>query len=378
MTDRVFAVITGGGTAGHVVPALAIAEALVDAGHPADEIHYVGAQRGIETSLLDRSPFPHTFLDVVGLQRGLSRHDLAVNVTMAPKLLAATREAIRLLRRLRPRVVVSVGGYACLPAVLAARRLGVPIVAVSYDRRPGRATALTARLAAASAVAFAGSKLPRAVVTGAPVRREILAVDRPRDRDHARRELGLPGDRFAVVVTGGSLGSGPLNEAVVRYVDDRRGDAGLAVRHVVGDRFIDTVPAGRDDPGGVLHQVVGFDPHLELAYAAADLLIGRGGASTVAEVAVTATPAILVPWAGAAEDHQTDNVRWLADQGAAVLHPESELATLGDVIERLRAAPDERSRLAAAAGVAGQAHRGGALVDLIERTALPESPERSS
>jgi UDP-N-acetylglucosamine--N-acetylmuramyl-(pentapeptide) pyrophosphoryl-undecaprenol N-acetylglucosamine transferase len=109
MTGRVFAVITGGGTAGHVLPALAIAEALVDAGHPADEIHYVGARRGIETSLLDRSPFPHTFLDVVGLQRGLSRHDLAVNVTMAPKLLAATREAIRLLRGLSPRVVVSVG-----------------------------------------------------------------------------------------------------------------------------------------------------------------------------------------------------------------------------------------------------------------------------
>jgi UDP-N-acetylglucosamine--N-acetylmuramyl-(pentapeptide) pyrophosphoryl-undecaprenol N-acetylglucosamine transferase len=251
-------------------------------------------------------------------------------------------------------------------------------VAVSYDRRPGRATALTARLAAVSAVAFAGSKLPRAVVTGAPVRREILAVDRERDRDDARRALGLPADRFAVVVTGGSLGSGPLNEAVVRYVDDHRDDAKLAVRHVVGDRFVASVPAGRDEPDGIIHQVVGFDAHLELDYAAADLLVGRGGASTVAEVAVTATPAILVPWAGAAEDHQTANVRWLADQGAAVLHPESELTTLGQVIERLRAAPGERSRLAAAARAAGQAHRGGALVELIERTALPESGEGSS
>ena len=97
---------------------------------------------------------------------------------MVPKLAAATRQAIGAAARLRPQVVVSVGGYASLPAVLAARRLGVPIVVVSYDRRPGRASALTARLAAASAVAFADSPLPRAVVTGAPVRRRILAVDR--------------------------------------------------------------------------------------------------------------------------------------------------------------------------------------------------------
>jgi len=92
-------------------------------------------------------------------------------------------------------------------------------------------------------------------------------------------------------------------------------------------------------------------------------------------VAVTGTPAILVPWAGAAEDHQTANVRWLADQGAAVLLPESELPTLGATIERLRAAPDERARLAEAARAAGHVHRSGSLVDLIARTALPESTE---
>jgi UDP-N-acetylglucosamine--N-acetylmuramyl-(pentapeptide) pyrophosphoryl-undecaprenol N-acetylglucosamine transferase len=358
-----------------VLPALAIAEALVDAGHPAAAIHYVGAERGIETSLLADSPFPHTFLDVVGLQRGWSRRDLAVNVSMPPKLFTASREASALLRRLRPRVVVSVGGYASLPAVVAARRLGVPIVAVSYDRRPGRATALTARFAAASAVAFPGSTLPRAVVTGAPVRRAILSVDRQRDRDDARRALALPADRFVVVVTGGSLGSGALNDAVLRYVDERIEDAGLAVRHVVGNRFKDSVPTRRDEPGRVLHQVVGFDDRLELAYAAADLLVGRGGASTVAEVAVTGTPAILVPWAGAADDHQTANVRWLADQRAAVLLPESELTTLGVALEELRAAPAERARLADAARAAGDVHRSGALVDLIARTALPESAE---
>jgi UDP-N-acetylglucosamine--N-acetylmuramyl-(pentapeptide) pyrophosphoryl-undecaprenol N-acetylglucosamine transferase len=373
-----FAIVTGGGTAGHVLPALAVAEALVAAGHAADEIHYVGARRGIETSLVAASPFPHTFLDVVGLQRGLSRRELAVNVTMAPKLLAATGQAIRLLRELRPRVVVSVGGYASLPAVFAARRLGVPVVVVSYDRRPGRATALTARFAAASAVAFPDSRLPRAVLTGAPVRRRILDVDRSHGRDAARRTLALPTDRFVVVVTGGSLGSEPLNAAVVAYVERHRQDSSLAVRQVVGDRFLASAPAGRDGADGVLHQVIGFDDRIELAYAAADLLVGRGGASTVAEVAVTATPAILVPWSGAAEDHQSENVRWLSDQQAAILLPEAELASLGDVIDRLRGDPLELAALGAAAGAAGRVHRSDALVGLIERSALPPCDKGSS
>lgn len=377
MSGSTFAVVTGGGTAGHVLPALAVAEALVTAGHAPGEIHYVGAQRGIETSLVTASPFPHTFLEVVGLQRGLSRRDVRVNVTMVPKLLAATRQAIRLLRDLRSRVVVSVGGYASLPAVFAARRLGVPVVVVSYDRRPGRATALTARFAAASAVAFPDSALPRAVHTGAPVRRRILEVDRTRDRDGARRALGLPADRFVVVVTGGSLGSEVLNEAVAAYVERHRGDSALAIRQVVGDRFLSSAPTGRDGSVGVLHQVIGFDDQIALAYAAADLLIGRGGASTVAEVAVTATPAVLVPWAGAAEDHQSENVRWLSDQQGAILLPEDELASLGDVIDRLRGDPAELAALAGAAGEAGRIHRGDALVGLIERSALPESPERS-
>jgi UDP-N-acetylglucosamine--N-acetylmuramyl-(pentapeptide) pyrophosphoryl-undecaprenol N-acetylglucosamine transferase len=378
VTASTYAVITGGGTAGHVLPALAIAEALVAAGHEPGEIHYVGAQRGIETELVGEGPYGRTFLDVVGLQRGMSRRDLAVNLQLMPKLAAATRQAIALLRRLRPRVVVSVGGYACLPAVLAGRRLGVPIVAVSYDRRPGRATALTARFAAATAVAFPDSPLPRAVVTGAPLRQKILRVDRERDRPAARDALGLPPDRFAVVVTGGSLGAGPLNEAVARYVDEHRDDSHLAVRQVVGTRFLPTAPPGRDGRSGVLHQVIGFDDRIELAYAAADLLVGRGGASTVAEVAATGTPSVLVPWAGAAEDHQRENVRWLSDQHGAVLLPEADLASLGDVVERLRGHPDERSAMSAAAAAAGQVHRSDALVGLIERVALTESAERTS
>jgi UDP-N-acetylglucosamine:LPS N-acetylglucosamine transferase len=364
-----FAVIAGGGTAGHVLPALAIAEALTAAGHDPADIHYVGAQRGIETRLLPASPFAATFLDVTGLQRRADLAGLRANAVMVPKMVRAIARARSLLGRLEPRLVVSVGGYASVPAVVAARLRRIPVVVVSYDRRPGLASRMAARFAAASAVAFPESPLPNATVTGAPVRRAVLAVDRERERAAARRTLGLPLDRFVVAVTGGSQGSGVLNDAVRRYVADHAGDRGLAVRQVVGERFLADAGTGRDGADGVLHQIVGFDDDLPLTYAAADVLVGRGGASTVAEVAVTGVPAVLVPWAAAAEDHQTENVAWLADQGGAIALPEGELDQLDRVLERVRADEDERAGLAARALAAGEVHRSGALVALLERVA---------
>ena len=186
--------------------------------------------------------------------------------------------------------------------------------------------------------------MPRAVVTGAPLRRNILAVDRIADRGPARAALDLPADRFVVVVTGGSQGSAALNAAVAAYAEERADDTGLAIHQVVGERFLDRAPPARDGRDGLLHRVVGYEAHVERLYAAADLLVGRGGASTVAEAAVTATPAVLVPWAGAAEDHQTLNVRWLADQGGAILLPEAEVDRLGAVIERAAGRPGGAGR----------------------------------
>jgi UDP-N-acetylglucosamine:LPS N-acetylglucosamine transferase len=366
VTANTFAVITGGGSAGHVLPALAVAEELEQRGHPAHTLHYIGARRGIETRLLPDTPYPHTLLDVVGVQRSVSARNLA----FLPKLVRATSAARRLLRALRPRVAVSVGGYASLPAVLAARRLGVPVVVVSFDRRPGRASALAARFAAASAVAFDGSPLPRAVVTGAPVRQAIRAVDRASDRDAARVALAVPPDRFLVAVTGGSQGSGALNAAVQTFATENVGDAGLAIHHVAGERFAPHLDAV-DAPTGLLHRVVGFEPRMDLVYAAADLFVGRGGASTVAEVSVTGTPSILVPWAAAAEDHQTANVRWLADEGAAEYLPESQLNRLGPLIEQLRGDRSRLATLASRAFAAGAVNRRGALGALIEGVALP-------
>ncbi|HUS42493.1 MAG TPA: UDP-N-acetylglucosamine--N-acetylmuramyl-(pentapeptide) pyrophosphoryl-undecaprenol N-acetylglucosamine transferase [Ilumatobacteraceae bacterium] len=365
MTDQAYAVVTGGGTSGHVLPALAVADALVAAGHPADTIRYVGAQRGVETRLLPDTPYGHEFLDVVGVQRRLTR----ANLGFVPKMVRSTRAAIRLMRRWNPRVVVSVGGYASMPSVFAARRLGIPVVVVSYDRTPGRASRLSARSAAACAVAFENSSLPRAQVTGAPVRQVILDVDRTSAtlRQAARRALGIEPDRFAIAVMGGSLGSGVLNEAIAAYLDAHRDDERLAVRQITGERFVDAVT---HVDGAVAHQVIGYESDMAAVYQACDLMIGRGGASTVHEVAVTGTPAILVPWAASADDHQTDNVEWLSEVGGAVLLPERSLDRLGETIDVLRAQPARREELADAASRRGAIHRSGALAGLIERVAI--------
>ncbi len=365
-----FAVVTGGGTAGHVLPALAVAGALVASGHEIDEVHYIGCTRGIETRLLPETAHPHTFYDVVGFQRSLSRRNLG----FVPKMVRARSAAIALLRELRPKVVVSVGGYASMPAVFAARALDIPVVVVSYDRTPGRASRLAARKAAACAVAFENSPLPNATVTGAPVRQEILRVDRSADRTLARARLGIPLDRFLVAVMGGSLGSGVLNAETSRYIEDHRDDTAIAVRQVAGERFAADIDELGSVVDGIIHQVIGYEPDMAAVYAAADLLIGRGGASTVHEVAVTGIPAILVPWAGAADDHQTDNVQWLSEVGGAVLMAEADLGCLGDEIERLREDRAAREALGVAAHARGIVHRSGALAELIEQVALTSAP----
>lgn len=362
---RAFAIVTGGGTAGHVLPALAIIDGLVAAGHSLDTLHYAGAQRGVETRLVPTHGVPHTFFDVVGLQRRLTVSNFAFPI----RLWRAVRAAGHLLDQRRPRVVVSVGGYASLPVVLAARRRRLPIVVVSYDRRPGRSSEFTARFAAVSAVAFADSPLPRARHTGAPVRREVLAVDRDTQRAAARRALGIPTDRFLVTVVGGSQGSGALNAAVADLVERWGHDPMMAVRHVVGTRFLTGAMPARHDGDGMLYQVIGFDEQMPQVYAASDLVVARGGASTVIELAVTGTPSILVPWPQAADDHQRANVAWLVEAGGASTLDDTELERLGDLIDGLRSDPERLASLGRAARSAGEVHRSDAIVRVIEEVA---------
>ncbi|MBI4935054.1 MAG: UDP-N-acetylglucosamine--N-acetylmuramyl-(pentapeptide) pyrophosphoryl-undecaprenol N-acetylglucosamine transferase [Actinobacteria bacterium] len=362
-----YAVVTGGGTSGHVLPALAIADALVAAGHPQASIHYVGTQRGVETRLAPASGYPHTLLDVVGLQRSLSRRNLA----FLPKLWRATREATALLRVLRPKVVVNVGGYGSFPATWAARRLHIPYVVVSYDRRPGLVSKVLARKAAAVPVAFPGSELPHAELTGAPVRQEMITLDREASRAAARRELDLPDDRFVVAVMCGSQGAATVNAVVSEAVERLADHRDLAVHHVVGDRFLSQAAPGRDGADGILYRVIGYEDRMPQLYAAADLLVTRGGAGTIAELATVGVPAIIVPWPGAAENHQVDNAKVLSDQGAALLVEQADL-TADRLIAEIQGFQSEPGRLAVMAHrarEAGAVHRSGALVATVQRVA---------
>ena len=366
------AVIAGGGTSGHVLPAIAIAEALVDSGIDLSEVYYTGAKRGIETELLPPTGIRHTFFDVVGLQRSISLKSLRANCGFFPKLFRARRSAIALFKQEVPQVVVSVGGYASLPAVLAARKLHIPIVVVSYDRIPGRSSKLTSRFAQVTAVAFPTSELPRAVMTGAPVRRVIRKVNRETDRAAARQRLGVRDDSFFIGVIGGSLGSLVLNNAISQFVEESRDDAHLALRHVVGPRFMKTYANPIANVNAAMnYQVVAYEENMSDVYASVDLLIGRGGAGTIADIAATGVPAILIPWKDASDDHQTSNVKYLSESGAAVLIAEDQVAEkLIDTVTQLRANPALLHEISIRAFEMGVMNRQGRIAEVIQDVAL--------
>jgi undecaprenyldiphospho-muramoylpentapeptide beta-N-acetylglucosaminyltransferase len=363
-------VIAGGGTAGHVMPGLAVAEALVDAGHERSRIHFIGARRGMEATMVPDAGYSVSLFDTRGIKRSLSPSNLPAVLNLSQ----AVRRATRLFRRINPSVVVSVGGYASVPAVTAAKLTRVPVLVVSYDAVPGKASRLAARLATVSAVAFDSSPLPRKVVTGAPLRPEILTVDPIRDRAPARATLGLPADRFTVLVFGGSLGSGALNAVMRTFVSDHAGRGDLSVRHVYGTRNEDGSWKAPEVPGGLVYQPVAFETRMDLAYAAADLVVARAGATTVAELAALGVPSILVPWPLAAEDHQTANAKALADAGGAVVIPEPQFDAprLGAEIDRLRAEPDALRAMSTGARSVGRRGAAAAIARLAEELALGE------
>ena len=363
MSDQVWAVVAGGGTAGHVLPALAVARALVARDHPAGTIRFVGSARGLEARLVPEAGLHVTLLP----GRGIARRLTVDNVGAAVGLARAVGRATRLLARWRPSVVLSVGGYASVPCAMAAAALRVPLVLHEQNAVPGLANRVAGRFARASAVSYEGTPLPRAVVTGNPVRSEVLAVDRsPDGRRKARAELGLPADAGVVAVFGGSLGARRINEAVLGLVGRWADRSGVAVRHAVGSRDWADVAARfpRPPEGGLAYQPVEYEERMPLLLAAADVFVCRAGGTTVAELAVAGVAAVLVPLPGAPNDHQTANAAALVRAGAAVLVPDAELTPerLAAELEPLLAEP---VRLAAM----GEAARGVARPDAADRVA---------
>ena len=368
-----WAIIAGGGTAGHVSPGLAIAGALVDAGHPADSIHYVGSERGIETRLVPAAGFSLTVLPGRGLQRRFSSD----NIGAAWGLLRAFVRAFRLLGELRPRVVVALGGYASVPAAFAAVCRRVPIVVAEQNAVPGMANRVAGRFAKVCAVSFPGTALPRAVVTGNPVREEIRVLDRAARRDAARSAFGAGHGRVLVAAFGGSLGARRINEAVLGLADAWSDRDDVVLRHVIGERdwehYSERVRARvlANDRGLLRYDAVRYEDDMAALYAAADLVVCRSGASSVAELALVGLPAVFVPLPGAPGDHQTANARAVVEAGGAVLVTDAELdaTRLAEVLAPLVGDDVLRARMSQAAASLARPGAAQAVAKLVEEHA---------
>jgi undecaprenyldiphospho-muramoylpentapeptide beta-N-acetylglucosaminyltransferase len=373
--DRCFALVVGGGTAGHVMPALAIARAIGDRGHGEGSVHLVGSERGLEAKLFPAAALPHTLLPGRGIERKLSLQ----NIRSMGGLVVAFARAWGLVGRLRPRVVVSVGGYASVPCALAAALRRIPIVVAEQNAAPGAANRLVGRFAEACAVSFEGTPLPHPVVTGNPVRPEIAAIDRTHDAEAARHKLDVYPGRRVVLIFGGSLGALKLNRAVVEAIKRWAPRTDLHVRHIVGRRDWDQISGSVGGRGGLSgiagaplrYQMVEYEDDMPTAMAAADLVVCRAGSSTCFELLATGLPSVLVPSPFVTADHQTANARHMVAAGASVLVPDAELdgPRLVEEVDALLGDPARLAEMSTAARRAARPDAARDIAALVEETA---------
>lgn len=345
---RCLALITGGGTAGHTNPGIAVAQALVAAGVEPHAVHFVGGRRGNEGELVAAAGFSIDLLPGRGIQRRLT----AANIASALELARGLARAVRIVRRRRPAVVVCLGGYAAAGATAAAVLGRIPVVISEQNARASAVNRLFARWAAVSALPFPGTDLPKGVVTGNPVRRGVVDAVRALDRSEARRQLGLPPDRVVVAAWAGSLGATRLNEAVSDLARRWAERADVTLYHVVGRRDwprFEGPPPG--PPDGLDYRVVAYEDRMDRLLVASDVAVCRSGASTVAELAIAGLPAVLVPLPGAPRNHQFHNATELVEAGGALRLGDADVdgALLDEVLTPLVVDDARRRAMAVAA-----------------------------
>ncbi|WP_426572591.1 UDP-N-acetylglucosamine--N-acetylmuramyl-(pentapeptide) pyrophosphoryl-undecaprenol N-acetylglucosamine transferase [Aquihabitans sp. McL0605] len=361
MADETWALVAGGGTAGHLLPGLSVARALVAAGHPASTIHFVGAERGPEQELVPQAGFTVDVLPGRGIQRRLTLANVAAGID----LVRALARGIGIVRRRKPKVVVVLGGYASFACGVGAVLCRVPLVLLEQNKRAGAVNRALRRFATASAVSFEGTDLPHATVTGNPLRPEIRTMAEHPDPAAARAQLDLPADRTVIGVFAGSLGSRRINDAVQGVVTRWAHRSDLAVRHVVGRNGFSaaTGQAPEIPDGGIVYQVIPYEDRMHLLLDASDLAVTRAGGS-VFELMAAGLPAVLVPLPIATRDHQRANADAVAALGGAVVVVDSELDVDRLQLE-LTALLDDPAHLAAMR----TAMRSGATIDAAEQVA---------
>src|ERR1700704_685263 len=302
--------IMAGGTGGHVFPGLAVAELLRQSGW---RVVWLGAKTGMEAALVPKRGYDMAWVSFSGLR---GKGPLAFFLLPA-KLLLAFWQSARAIFAHRPDVVLGMGGYISFPGGMMAALLGKPLVVHEQNAIPGLANKVLAAVADRVLCAFPGA-LKRASLTGNPVRPEITAIAAPESR-YAGRSGPL-----RVLVVGGSLGAKGLNAVGPRALAPLLGEPPV-LTHQSGAQHVDSLRQAYS-AAGVAAKTPAFIEDMAAAYAEADLVVCRAGATTVAELAAAGVASVLVPYPHAVDDHQTANARFLADAGAAILAPQSELS----------------------------------------------------
>ena len=330
--------ISGGGTGGHIFPAVSIANALKRRLNA--EILFVGAENRMEMEKVPAAGYEIKGLPVAGFDR----RRLWRNISVLIKLRKSLKMANQIVRDFKPDIAIGVGGYCSGPTLKAAQRNNIPTLLQEQNSYAGVTNKLLAEKAKCICVAYSGMERffpgDKIIMTGNPVRKDL--TEKSRDAGSARESFGLSAERRTVLVVGGSLGALTLNESMEKDLR-RLLDAGLQVIWQTGKNFGDRgVTAAKGLKGAV---VTPFISDMASAYAAADIVVSRAGAGSISELELLGKPSILVPSPNVAEDHQTKNARALSDVNAAILVPDNEAREkLADNILALAA---DKARLAA-------------------------------
>ena len=338
-------VFAGGGTAGHINPALAIA-GYVKLRQPDAEILYIGNKGGMEERLVAQAGYEFKSISIQGFSRKLTPAGIKKNIVTAKKAITASKEAKKILSEFQPDICVGTGGYVSGPVLRAADKLGIPIIIHEQNAFPGVANKMLAKRAARVMLAMPAAKkhFPENcnfVNTGNPVRGDILTAD----KEQARKELGLDG-RPVILSFGGSLGARIINESLADIIARSAKDGKYQHIHAYG-QYGKWFPDLLKEKGVDLENATNLDIReyindMPTCLAAADVVIARAGAITLSEIEVKGKPSILIPSPNVAENHQYHNAMSLVEKNAAVMIEEKDLTPekLTEEIDKLASDPD--------------------------------------